>query len=455
MKPPQFGKSTTITETVPAWWLGKHPDKKWIIASYSTDFASSFGRKNKEKCQEYNPKIFPGFRLADNPCNNTEFETTSHGGVYSAGLLAGITGHHADVVIIDDPIKTQEEADSDTHKSKIWNEYMSSVRSRLGDQDSTASHGIAKGKVIVIQTRWVEDDLIGRLIDKEAHVTYINIPCECDDPVNDPLGRQLGEGLCPEIGKGTAWLKDFKQFYISNDGSRAWNALYQGRPTAQGGNLIKSDWWQYYTTTPVDKFPYTIISVDATFKDGDNNDYVAIQKWGKYNRKYYLLRRIKKHLDFVNTLTAIRQLKKEDPTIDFILIEDKANGSALINVLRSEFEGVIPVKPLGGKVSRCNAVAPAIERGDVYLPQLDNSIDDYVREFSQFPNGPHDDEVDATTQALNRMLFVDADVGETPKNIKYTKYTSDMLEDFMNADDNLRTELIALWGYPANEDEND
>ena len=112
--PPQFGKSTTITETVPAWMLGKHPDRKWIIASYNSDFAASFGRKNKQKCEEFNPRIFPGFSLADNPCNNIEFETKQKGGVYSAGLLAGITGHSAYYVIIDDPIKTQEEALSQT-----------------------------------------------------------------------------------------------------------------------------------------------------------------------------------------------------------------------------------------------------------------------------------------------------------------------------------------------------
>ena len=108
--PPQFGKSTSVTETVPAWMLGRHPDRKWIIASYNSDFASSFGRKNRQKCEEFNSKIFPGFELATNPCNNVEFETTKKGGVYSAGLLAGITGHSAYYVIIDDPIKTMEEA---------------------------------------------------------------------------------------------------------------------------------------------------------------------------------------------------------------------------------------------------------------------------------------------------------------------------------------------------------
>ena len=441
--PPQFGKSTTITETVPAWSLGKHPEKKWIIASYNSEFASTFGRKNKQKCEEFNPVIFPGFKLADSPCNNVEFETTAKGGVYSAGLLAGITGHSANFVIIDDPIKTQEEAMSPTTKDKLWGEYLSSVRSRL-------AHG---GKIIVIQTRWAEDDLYGRILKEEKHVTRINIECECTDPKTDPLHRKIGEGLCPEIGKGTSWLKDFKQIYKSKEGSRAWNALYQGRPSTDEGDLIRRDWWKYYDTLP-EYLPYKILSVDAAFKDGDDNDFVAIQKWGKLNNNYYLLKAIKKHLNFVDTLAAIRNLKQEDPEILFVLIEDKANGSALINVLSSEIEGIIPVKPEGGKVSRVNAVSPAIERGDVLLPRLEAFTDDFVEECAVFPNGAHDDQVDAMSQALNRMIYVDADV-IAPKHIKYTHWLPDMWEDYENADDNLKVELIKLWGYPEQEEDDD
>ena len=436
--PPQHGKSISITETLPAWYLGKYPDKKWIVCSYNSDFASSFGRKNRQKCEEYNTKLFPGFKMAEYPCNNIEFETTKKGGLYSAGILAGVTGHTADFFIVDDPIKTRQEADSDTTKNAIWNEYLNSVRTRIKPG----------GKLIVIQTRWAEDDLFGRIAEEEKNVKIINIPCECDDPETDPLGRKLGDALCPEIGRGNAWLTDFKAVYRSREGSRAWTALYQGKPVALEGNLIKREWWRYYDCDYKELgLPYIIISVDAAFKDGDDNDFVAIQVWGKRDSKYYLIHAIKQHLNFVDTLAAIRNFKTRYEDTIFILIEDKANGTAIINVLSSEMEGVIPIKPEGGKVTRANAVSPAIERGSVYLPKFANFVDDFVAECSAFPNGAHDDQVDAMTQALNRMLFVDADV-IAPQHIKYNVWTEDMYEDFDNADEELKVELLQKWGYP-------
>ena len=440
--PPQFGKSTTVTETLPSYYLGKYPDKKVIICGYNEDFAIRFGRRNKEKLEEHIPKIFPECQLAESPKSNVEFETTKKGRCISRGILSGLTGNTADLFIIDDPIKNRQEADSETTRNTIWNEYLNSVRTRIKPY----------GKLIVIQTRWHEDDLYGMLLRNERDVTVINIPCECDEE-NDVLGRKIGDSLCPEIGRGNEWLEAFKKVYVGKEGSRAWTALYQGRPVAAEGNLIKREWWQYYDNNYRElELPYVIISVDAAFKDGDDNDFVAIQVWGKKNKKYYLLDAIKKHLNFVDTLAAIRNLKSKYPETIFILIEDKANGTAIINVLSAEMEGVIPVKPEGGKVTRANAVSPAIESGCVYLPRFASFVDDFVSECSAFPNGAHDDQVDAMTQALNRMLFVDADV-VSPQSIKYNKWSPHMYEDFENADDELQTELLALWGYPLEDDD--
>lgn len=440
--PPQFGKSTTVTETLPAYYLGKYPDKKVIICGYNEDFAIRFGRRNKEKIEEFNKDLFPNCVLAEAPRSNVEFETTSKGRCISRGILSGLTGNTADLFIIDDPIKNRQEADSETTRNTIWNEYLNSVRTRIKPG----------GKLIVIQTRWHEDDLYGMIAKNEKNVTIINIPCECDDE-NDVLGRKIGDSLCPEIGRGNAWLAEFKQAYVGKEGSRAWTALYQGKPVAMEGNMIKREWWKFYDQPWKELgLPYIIISVDAAFKDGDDNDFVAIQVWGKKDKNYYLLEAIKKHLNFVDTLAAIRNLKSVYEDSMFVLIEDKANGTAIINVLSSEMEGVIPVKPEGGKVTRANAVSPAIESGRVFLPRFASFVDDFVSECSAFPNGAHDDQVDAMTQALNRMIFVDADV-IAPQHIKYTLYTEDMLEDLENADEDLRAFLLEKWGYPKQYDE--
>jgi len=434
--PPQLGKSTTVTEALPAWALMRDPRTKVILAGYNEDFCTRFGRRNREKILEFADKLYPDCVLADSPCSNVEFETTAKGRCVSRGIYSGITGNPANLIVVDDPIRNSADASSETMMNNLYSEYLASIRTRI------APHG----KIVVIQTRWVEDDLIGRLVQNEKHVTYINIPCECDDPENDPLGRELGDSICPELGRGKAWLKDFKEVYMNENGSRFWNALYQGRPTALEGNLIKKEWWKFYRVAP-DKIPYKILSVDATFKDGDNNDFVAIQKWGKVDGKFYLLDRVKRHLDFVGTLAAIREMRNADPEILYIIIEDKANGSALINVLSGEFEGVLPVKPEGGKVSRVNAISPAIERGAVFLPEFADWVTEYIKEFSSFPNGAHDDEVDATSQALNRMIFVDADV-INEELVTYRPWELDQWEDYNNADDELKQQLLAQWGYP-------
>lgn len=439
--PPQFGKSTSVTETLPAWYLGQHPDKKVIICGYNEDFAVRFGRRNKEKIEEFNPKIFPDCKLAAAPCSNVEFETTEKGRCISRGIMSGLTGNTADLFIIDDCIKNRQEADSETTRNAIWNEYLNSVRTRIKPG----------GKLIVIATRWHEEDIIGMIQKYEKNYTVINIPCECDSE-DDVLGRKIGDSLCPEIGRGNAWLRDFKQAYVGKEGSRAWTALYQGKPVAMEGNLILRSWWKYYDE-PYEglDLPYIIISVDAAFKDGDDNDFVAIQVWGKKNREYYLIDAIKQHLNFVDTLAAIRNFKSRYDAI-FVLIEDKANGTAIINVLSAEMEGIIPVKPEGGKVTRANAVSPAIESGHVHLPRFASFVEDFVDECSSFPNGAHDDQVDAMTQALNRMIYVDADV-VAPQKIKYSRWLPDMYEDFANADENTKTELLQLWGYPEDDDD--
>lgn len=117
--PPQFGKSTTVTETLPSYYLGKNPDKKVIICGYNEDFAIRFGRRNREKLLEYGKEIFPKCQLADSPCSNVEFETTAKGRCISRGIMSGLTGNTADLFIIDDPIKNRQEADSKTTINNI------------------------------------------------------------------------------------------------------------------------------------------------------------------------------------------------------------------------------------------------------------------------------------------------------------------------------------------------
>jgi len=393
--PPQHGKSITVTETVPSWYLCKHPNDNVILASYDSDFAERFCRRNKEKIKAFGPNLF-GVNIGAID-RAAEFELDNgKGRLISRGIMAGITGNPANLVIIDDPVKNQQEADSPTYRARVWDEWQSSIKSRLA----------ASAKVIIIMTPWHEDDLAARVLTNEINVQLLRLPVEAED--NDPLGRAVGEPLCPELGKDAAWLADFKKSYINDPrgGQRAWTALYQCSPRVEAGNLIHRDWWRFYDPGETRMYGTELISVDAAFKGGDQNDYVSIQVWGKSRQDYYLRYCLNKHLDFPGTLDAIRAVAQLYPRARTVLIEDKANGSAIIQVLQKELY-CIPVNPMGGKVARVNAVSAAIESGHVYLPLPEKApwVVPFVDQFSAFPNGQHDDMVDAASQALQRMIY--------------------------------------------------
>lgn len=417
--PPQHGKSQCVTETLPSYFLGNFPDKRVIEVSYGDDLAQRFGRRNKEKVIEFGKELF-GVELSK--ISDTDFEIKKHkGSMISKGIMAGLTGNPADLIIIDDPIKNRQEAESETYRSRIWEEFLNSIYTRLS----------ANGIIILIMTRWHEDDLAGRLLSSMADKCIeVNIPLEAED--GDILGRLKGEPLFPEIGKDENWLKEFKTAYTTQEGSRSWNALMQGRPTAEEGNMIKRAWWKYYNVLP--DMMRLIISVDATFKDSDTSDYVAIQVWGKVNADMYLVDLIKERMDFPKTVQAILNMKAKYPKVSQILVEDKANGSAIISVLRRQIPGVIPIQPDGGKVSRVNAISGFIEAGNVYLPEW---AYDFVDECSAFPNGKHDDQVDCMSQAINRMAYYSA-------NVPIAKRKIDSFFEYEEPDEELTSSYINM-----------
>lgn len=390
--PPQHGKSMTVTETLPSWYVGKYPDRRCIVAGYNDDFAGKFGRRNKAKLEEYGAPIF-GIRLSKSSDRDVEIAEHS-GSIITRGIMSGITGNSGDLIIIDDPIKNRLEADSATYRKRLWEEWENSILTRTQ----------AGTKIVIVQTRWHEDDLAGRVARTEKNVTLLNIPVEAME--NDVLGREVGEALCPEIGKGNKWLYEFKERY--KDGKRAWNALYMGMPTSEEGNIFKREWWNYYDILPT-KLPFVGISIDATFKGNDDSDYVAIEVWGKNGADWYLIDMIKRKMDFPETLKAVRVMSEKYPERHSLLIEDKANGPAIIAMLRHEIAGIIPITPKESKVARANAVSGIVESGNVHLPRYADFTSDFVEECASFPNGVHDDAVDAFTQMLNKFKFSAAD----------------------------------------------
>ncbi len=393
--PPQHGKSESVTATFPSWYVMRNPDKNVIQVSYGDDLSRKFGLQNLNKVREFGGLF--GVEVDPDKHSAMNFGIKGHqGGMKSAGYGAGITGNPADLIIIDDPVKNRVEADSESNREAKWNDFEDSIKSRLS----------AGGKIILIMTRWHEDDLAGRLIKNyEEYVTVVNLPCEAEE--DDLLGREVGEPLCPEIGKDKKWLKSFKASHTGEHGLRSWNALYQGRPTAIEGNLIKREWWKFYKKSDYElgllKLDTMLISVDAAFKAADNNDYVAIEVWGRRENKIYLVEVCNEHLNFTATIQKIRLMKARYPKARRVLIEDKANGTAILEVLKNETMGVVAVNPDKSKEARVNAVSFAIEAGNVYLPEDEKFTWEFIDQCASFPNGKHDDMVDAMSQALAKL----------------------------------------------------
>lgn len=400
-EPPQHGKSMNLTETLPSWYLGNNPDKSVIEVSYNDTFAEKFGLMNRRKVDEYGQELF-GIKIARDSRKKSDFELADRrGSMRSRGVKAGITGNPCHLMIIDDPIRNREEADSPAMRQKLIAGWHDDMKSRFS----------AGAKIILILTRWHEEDLAGYLIKNDPYVTVLRLPCECDSH-DDPLGRQIGDALCPEIGKDNNWLQGFKRSMTRKEGTRSWNALYQGKPSSEQGNLIRRDWWKWYDFGKAGEMAQTILSIDASFKGSEDNDFVAIQCWGKREADAYLLDSVKDHMDFPQTLKTVRQMAAKWPNARPIYIEDKANGPAVIAMLRHEIPGIVPVNPEGGKIARVNAIAGFIEAGNVYLPREVTWAEELVESCAAFPMGAHDDDVDAMSQGLNKLYFFHGELPE-------------------------------------------
>lgn len=268
---------------------------------------------------------------------------------------------------------------------------------------------IANG-LVSHNTRWHEDDLSGWLLNQERSgepenwhiVNFEAIKEEVEQTFPEtctvePDWRSPGEALCPERFDAVK-LNRIK----GKVGTLFWSALYQQRPSPLEGECFKRSWWQFYQELPAE-FDQIVQSWDCAFKETSKSDFVVGQVWGKKGAQFYLLDQIRARMDINGTLTAIRTLTAKHPRATAKLVEDKANGSAVIDLLDRELSGLIAVQPEGGKLVRAVAIAPYAQAGNVYLPDptIAPWIHDYIEEFAVFPNGSHDDQVDATTQAIN------------------------------------------------------
>lgn len=403
LMPPRHGKSELVSKRMPAYFLGRYPQMSIIAASYAASLATRFGRAVQQVMLDpvysllYPDVMLPGTAKAaargfgrDSVYTRTSdlFEICGYGGSYRCtGVGGGVTGMGADIFLIDDPVKDRAEADSFTIRDNVWDWFTSTAYTRLAPG----------GGIIVVMTPWHLDDLAGRLMAEAANggdqYRVLRFPAIAE---TDEEFRLAGEPLHAQ-----RYSLDALNRIRRAVGERDWSALYQCRPVPQGGGMIREEWIQYYETLPP-SFERMVMSWDMTFKDSANSDYVVGQVWGRKGPNYFLLDQIRGRWSFTESVKMLVTLAEKWPLVTRRLIEDKANGPAIIDVLRRHMSGIVAVCPKDSKEARVNAVSTLFESHNVYLPRpsVFPWVRDYVSELVHFPAGAHDDQVDATTQAL-------------------------------------------------------
>lgn len=398
--PPQHGKSELVSRRFPAYCLGRNPDARVAACSYSSDLAQQFNRAVQRivDSDDYRD-VFPatclnGKRIVTDARgaylrNSDSFEIVGRTGQYhSVGVMGPLTGKSVDIGIIDDPVKDQVEASSETFRNRLWEWYNDVFCTRLHNGS----------RILLTMTRWHEDDLAGRIMAAEREkwriIKYPAIREDMTDPT-DP--RNLGDALWPEKHSAERILE---QKRISE---RTYASLYQQRPAPMEGGLFKRVWFKTWVELP--ELDRVILSWDCTFQE-QGSSFVVGQAWGKAGANAFLLDQMRGKWDFPDTVRKIRELRNRFPMSREILIEAKANGQAIIDTLRNEIPGIIAITPHESKEARASAVSYAVEGGNVYLPPITEApwIDEALHELTVFPNGANDDIVDCLTQALERMF---------------------------------------------------
>lgn len=394
----RIGKTEKVTVRYPSMRLELDPATNVIVTGYNDKYARRLSRKILRIVRHRVP-------LSIDKQGAGEWETAAGGGLISAGVGVGIAGLPADLIIIDDPTKNKKDAYSKAHRDTVWEWYQEDVYTRLEPT----------GAIVITAARRHEDDLIGRILASEDadSWTVLHMPA-LSEGAGDPLGRAEGKAICPDRFDEASYAKMRRVL-----GEASFSAMQQGRPAPASGLIFQADWMRYYTTAdhPIIEDGFAVPTLpgagwtsqlqswDMSFKDKASSDFVAGHVWKRKGPNCYLVDRKHDRLNFPATIKAVRDMTSAHPAVSLKLVEDKANGPAVISTLESEIAGLVGVEPDGDKVARANAVTAMWEAGNVWLPHpaIAPWVKAFVLEHLQFPLGVHDDDVDAGTQALRRF----------------------------------------------------
>ena len=389
---PRHGKSELISYLAPAWFLGKFPHKKVIMASHTADLAVNFGRRvrNLVSSDPYK-EIFPAVELQADSKSASRWGTNYNGEYFAIGVGGALAGRGADLFIIDDPHSEQEakQGRADVFLP-AWEWFQSGPIQRL----------MPGGAIIVVMTRWSKLDLTGQIVN---HMVK-NEDAEEWEIVDFPAILPSGRPLWPDFWS----LEELLAKKASLD-VRYWNAQYLQQPTSEEGALIKREWWQIWEKEDPPNCEFIIMSLDAAQEANNRADYNALTTWGVFyneeteNYNIILLNAIKKRMEFPDLKRLVLEEYKEwEP--DAFMVEKKSNGAALYQELRRMGVPIGEFTPGKGqdKISRVNAVSDLFNSGIVWAPER-RWAQEVIEECNDFPSGANDDLVDSTTLALMRF----------------------------------------------------
>jgi predicted phage terminase large subunit-like protein len=385
--PPQHGKSEGLTVRYPAFRLEHQPGLRVAVGGYSQRHANRFSRKTR--------KLVRGRLSLDGTKAQNEWETANGGSYLAVGVGAGITGMPVDLMIIDDPVKSREEADSEAYREKVWEWYMDDITTRLQE----------KAAVVIVMTRWHSDDLVGRILasDDAPNWECVNLPAIAEE--NDPLNRPVGAALCPERFTLETLLERQR---IMGEG---FNGLYQGRPVPRGGLFFKREWFRVVDNVPGNEFgPAEYVRYwDTAASLKDTACYTAGVLMAKCGDRFYVVDVVRGRWQPAERNDIIRDTAKADKKIAGFrktYFEHGGGDSGIDSAQRliAKMAGleVESDRPTGSKVERAGPFADQARGGNVLLVAGDWTTK-YLSELTTFPRGSFVDQVDSSSGAFLKL----------------------------------------------------
>lgn len=398
--PPRYGKSSLFTIQFPCWVWATLPQTQWLFSSYGTELSvDDFSVRRRRLIESaWYQRRWP-VALTDDSNQKHLYTNTSKGFMYSTSTGAAVTGKGADWLVVDDPLKAKD-AYSDAERNKANQFFRETLMTRLNSQSDA--------RIVVVHQRLHDNDLIGELIeDKKWEYLELQAEAETDTKIFLPISGKTWKRPKGDLLEPKRFPKTVLDAMRVDMGTRGYQAQMQQRPTPNEGAIFDPNHWKYFDELPV--LEQLVLSVDCNFKDTATSDFVSIELWGFVGPYAYFIDKQTERLGYAATKQAIRHWGVNYP-LNAILVEDKANGSAIISELRTEFN-VIPIEPEGGKESRAWAAQPTQEAGNIFLPNVSYErhqsktwVPAFVELAAKFRGEgsvKNDDDIDSFTQAIN------------------------------------------------------